>query len=1581
MSAMNPVQVATNIKNKYIQYLLTTFKIDDNNLEKQFKDELYKDGKLSKGPYLEVSNSFKKGRSINELIKNSILVKEFNNFKSPSFPFQNKDINIYFHQEQAIVKATSGENIIVSTGTGSGKTESFLIPILNQLLKEKEESKLCPGVRALILYPMNALVNDQIERFRKLLKDYPEITFGKFTGETEQTEKKAKKIQEEQIKNSDIIPNEIISRDEMRKNPPHILITNYAMLEYLMLRPEDNVFFNGPYSKEWKFIILDEAHTYKGALGIEVSMLLRRLKETIKKTGNIQFILTSASLGRGIEDNQDIVKFAENLTGENFKSENIIGATRVKYDTSGEEEIPFEIYEKILKNLDQKEKIIQIFKENNYLKWFKETEINSLLIEELLYEFVRKDRNFYKLRTLLKEPKEIFEIYKEMNINNIDDIFNFIEVASNAKRDGIELFRAKYHYFFKALEGGFLSLVPEKKFYLNRMEEIEIENEKVKVFEISTCKFCNEIYLVGELKSSSNGNYKILNQKNNYMAEDVGADLEYFLLNSSIIDKNEDESYDEDENIKEEQNILCGKCGAIFNKSSLDGRCSCGEKYLVDVIKIVRDRREKKPLHTCRACGSTNPASSILKRFIIGVEGATAALGTALHESLPDKKIKEIFNKDIEKNLNENKFFKFKPKLKSKETEENLRQFLVFSDSRQSAAYYATYMEESYNKFLRKRVVFEVVSKSNHDLSIYELIDEVTAIFEQNKIFDQNDCKKEAYKSVFFELFSLDRRYSLEGLGLMQFYINFSEIGEITNLTSEETNRMLQECCNFFKHKGAVKHEYNIPTEVKEYFSHSLKETYISLSDSKPKENIFSWITKRNNNSRVKFIEKILNLSIGDSNELLEVIWKYILNNEEHPFLIGQAGAYQLDLQKIKVRYGEKIDWYYCDCCKKITPNNIKNICPTYGCTGTLKKIDPEKLYGDNHYRNLTKSLLIKPFKINEHTAQLDSKLAYKIQKKFTDKKINVLSCSTTFEMGVDVGELETVFMRNMPPSPANYSQRAGRAGRRGSSSAFTLTFCSQKSHDFTFYKNPIQMIKGMIPPPKFDIDNQKIIIRHIYAVCFSFFWKKEAAYYGDGKVINALSDDVLDAFKKYLESKPKEIKQFLTNILDKEIQEKLGIESWNWLNGLLKESSEGALYRVKKEFFSEIKEIEEAELKIKELINTKNKVRKEIFDLSRIQGMKSNIESKITINYFAQKNLLPRYGFPVDTVELHSNNKDELRLSRDLGLAISEYAPEAQIIANGKLLTSKFIKKVPSLNWKIYNYGICKECRTLNHKIDTSLHSEEVKCLNCGNEMNLTEKYIIPEFGFRTDIITPEKAGIKKPKKLYSSDIYPIENKNAIKVAEKETQFVNGKIILKSFKDEEMGIITQNKFFICETCGYGEKAVGNINQSFKTSEHKNPSGYTCTTSLKPYNLGHRFKTDIVTISFYSSNNLNIDESILYGLLEGISNTLNIDRSDISGCLKKIDHKIDIVVYDTVPGGAGHVKRILEKNNLTKIITNTYNIVSECECGEETSCYSCLRDYSNQKYHENLVRGRVKVFLENLMGKSLKNKNHNAYSN
>lgn len=132
----------------------------------------------------------------------------------------------------------------------------------------------------------------------------------------------------------------------------------------------------------------------------------------------------------------------------------------------------------------------------------------------------------------------------------------------------------------------------------------------------------------------------------------------------------------------------------------------------------------------------------------------------------------------------------------------------------------------------------------------------------------------------------------------------------------------------------------------------------------------------------------------------------------------------------------------------------MAGVCPAYHCDGELAEIKPEKEFFDNHYYRLFRELEIRDLRIVEHTAQLNRDMAYDYQKRFKQKEIDVLSCSTTFEMGVDVGSLETVFMRNMPPMPANYAQRAGRAGRSSQSAAFALTFCNKSSHDFS-YRSP----------------------------------------------------------------------------------------------------------------------------------------------------------------------------------------------------------------------------------------------------------------------------------------------------------------------------------------------------------------------------------------------------------------------------------------------------------------------------------------------------------------------------------------------
>ncbi|MCK4470446.1 MAG: DEAD/DEAH box helicase, partial [Anaerolineae bacterium] len=276
--SLDPIQTTQAITESYLNYLSTTFRLRDVELQRQFDEALRIPGKFVKGPILEATPPFETKSTIEALIREGVLSPRFRALRSEKLPL---DRPLYQHQEEAIRKAVLyNRNIVVATGTGSGKTEAFLVPILNHLFQEDVSGGLGPGVRALLLYPMNALANDQMGRMRDLLKNCPRITFGRYTGKTERREKEAVKRYRKMFQRNPY-PNELVSREQMWKAPPHILLTNYAMLEYLLLRPDDHVFFDGEYARHWRFLVIDEAHTYTGAKGIEMAMLLRRLKDRV----------------------------------------------------------------------------------------------------------------------------------------------------------------------------------------------------------------------------------------------------------------------------------------------------------------------------------------------------------------------------------------------------------------------------------------------------------------------------------------------------------------------------------------------------------------------------------------------------------------------------------------------------------------------------------------------------------------------------------------------------------------------------------------------------------------------------------------------------------------------------------------------------------------------------------------------------------------------------------------------------------------------------------------------------------------------------------------------------------------------------------------------------------------------------------------------------------------------------------------------------------------------------------------------------------------------------------------------------
>lgn len=1568
--SFSPVNASKNIVEKYKRYLGTMFDISDENYARQFNKQMEMESILSTGPYLDVTDSFVKGKTLEELILEGKLAK---GLRKLTFPLNRP---LYKHQEKAIIdKVNKGKNVVVSTGTGSGKTECFLIPILNYLIREHEQGTLNPGVRALLIYPMNALANDQIERLREILKDYPEITYGSYTGQTRQNYSDA--LAEYKKLNNDEVPiiNELISREQMKENPPHILITNYAMLEYLMIRPQDNVFFTEENSQKWKYIVLDESHVYHGSTGIEVSMLLRRLKAKLRND-NIQYILTSATLG-GEGDNESVAEFASNLCDSKFCPDDVIRADRIKPQVQrATYTLPKEFYNIIARMITEDDIDEDIIEEIS-----RYTTINRLNnLEEILYDVILHDNTYWEIREHLFNPKTITSLANLMELST-KDIEDFVAVASKAEKNGDRLFDSRYHMFIRATESVFITLPPSGKLFLTRKHTHCDNGLDYKVFEIATCSYCHAIYLVGNINKDTNclDQYAFNN-------EDQIKDL--FLLGDRISDLDEDYSL-EDENIEAEEYEICARCGYLVRPGTSDEyRCEHGKKYYVKVYK-VKVKTESKILTKCLSCENVN-SFGILRMFFSGQEAVTSVIATALFEELPSYKLEKVileeeddtgFSSGFETSL-----------LAIQETKTNIaKQFIAFSDSRQAAAFFSSYLDQTYRNILYKRLIIETLKEATYTSrgkTFNNFVADLTFKLEKYNIAskDIDFQEKEAWKAALRELVDNRGSTSLHTMGLIGIGIDTKNIpgNKILGLTAEE----ISDICNIFAlwmmSDSAISYDANLNKADREYFSHNGIEYSYTLSDSDNKTYKRSFIPTRENmsNKRLDYLIKIMKKNgkeklISEADKFLKGFWDHIFTSNGFELMVSDGGKYKLNGEKIIINKNNK--WYYCPNCKKVTMYNIKNVCPSFRCDGTLEPIDIEKYYSDNHYYQIYQNLDIRDLRIVEHTAQLDRETAYEYQKKFKNKEVDILSCSTTFEMGVDVGSLETVFMRNMPPSPANYAQRAGRAGRSKKSAAYAITFCNKSNHDFTFFKKPENMIRGKIAPPKFRVDNEKIAIRHLYASALSYFWKLNPTYFSNAGTMIEEDDNHISGynlFLDYLDQKPNNLKQYLKDFLPSSLHEKFELNSFGWVAGLTGE--EGIFTKAIAEYNYEVNILEEA---INEAIKNHG------FGIDRLYQRVRVYKNEDILAFLSRKNVLPKYGFPVDTVEMNiveRSNKRRLglQLQRDLSMAISEYAPDSQIVANGNLITSRYIRKIPNMNWKQFDYVIC-DCKTLNisvHTTEPNLSSLE-NCKQCGKplEAHKIRTFLIPAFGFEADGDKILKPGLKKPERTYRSDAYYVGYREQVKM---ETFNIgNSKIEIGISAGDEMAILNESNFYVCESCGYAELSEKEYTRT-KRKAHNTPSGYKCRNdgrnTLKRFSLGYRYETDVVHLRFMNPDLIEYEKalSVLYGVILGVCSCLNIEQNDIAGCLEYFYNDYtrrpnrSIILYDRTPGGAGHVRRLNDEKTLECVFQETLNIMNNCNCGGEskdTSCYSCLRNYYNQKYHDILQRRYVIDFMEEVL--------------
>ena len=1555
---MNPVDLSREIEERYCRYLQTTFYFKDPVLRQSFQAAL-NTGHLSKGPYLEATPTFKRGTTPSALFGELLQHGPDQGFleaidgKRP----------LYRHQEQAIRSVFGGRNIVVATGTGSGKTEAFLYPILLHLYQEFEAGTLGSGVRALVLYPMNALANDQRERLGEICgrlkaENSPfHITFGQYIGETPEDEKDSSRHARDHmserdqnghsiIENGRVVHGELVLRCEMRATPPHILLTNYSMLEYLLLRPYDSPLFDDGRARTWTFLVLDEAHQYRGAKGIEMAMLLRRLKQRLREGGRqgpFQCIATSATLAGGDGDKPAVAEFATQLFGEPFDAADAILGETEPIPESGSSRFVSEDYRILSRALEgDVQALAQL--SSCAVRYNIAIPVNEEP-PKAVGRLLREDKRATELRRRVTgSPCDVRSIANQV----FDDLPEGERVAALSELvalllraedtgTGARLLSARYHLFLRSLEGAFLSLHPDKKIVLDRRGE-----EDTALFEIGLCRECGHHYLVGKIV-----NEKLVEAIRDPGHEDYGA--AFFLP----VDNQPSEEEDEEDNRDTKRYKLCCQCGEICRAS--DQLC-CGHGTSIVLVQQKQAEEKEDQIPRCGVCGYQG--RDPVREVIHGTDGPHAVIATTLYERLPETR----------------------------------RKVLAFADGRQEAAFFAWYLEDSYKNILGRNLILKVVqeqaSRSSERSSLQDLATGLRDVFRQKNVFppawSNRQLLREAWLALYREFLTDEPRISLEGVGLACWTIKWPRwfrapdvlTAEPWLLSHEEAHDLIFILLDTMRTDRAV--ELRTDNDISLAWADLvLQASQMRISPAETARLMNGerrWAGKTGR--RAKFLAKLYQRirpdateeeAIGAALHLLRALWDAFRRCDDNAptandhLLVRVNDARRLNPDWWRLRYigpGDII--FQCDTCGRLQAASVRGVCPRHRCPGKLQRVRREELER-NHYRLLYEAELPGSLRVEEHTAQLDKEKAREFQREFREGKIHVLSCSTTFELGVDLGSLDTIFLRNVPPEAFNYAQRVGRSGRRSGHPGFAITYCKRGPHDLYHFTEPKRMLTGKSRPPALALRNEKIITRHMVAVALSFFFRAFRERFLTVKnLFNDLSSPSgLSDFVIFLRNKRSRIEATLRRIVPNEMAAQVGLDDGSWIDKIAGKGSRFALAE------AEISSDYRAVRKLEEDAGNARDYRTAEWAKKRADTI---AEEKV-LSFLSRKAVIPKYGFPVDVVELdtqrtqQSQEGSEVSLQRDLSIAISEFAPTSKLVANKKEWKSYGLKKVAEREWDRRRYARCA-----THSVFQQWQESEPlpPQMPCGCRLQ-AHKYVIPQFGFVTERGKPKEPKARPPK-VFSTRPYFV--RSLMEAGRIELPTGSPIVSVTKASPGLMVVLCEGRrgtgFYLCGVCGAGFR-------SNQRPPHKTPQGQDCHGTLDNVSLGHEFVTDVLKLQFQTAppgeQTGYFALSLAYAIVEGAAEVLEVPSTDLSATVTHSPTGVPpIILYDNVPGGAGLVARLEREDVLKECLQAACKRVEGgCGCAPNTSCYGCLRHYRNQFAHPHLVRGPVHEYLESIL--------------
>ncbi len=1697
-----------HIKESLIQYLETQYKIADTTIYNERAEMLRLADKIVQIPFIEATPNFTVSNFLLELEKeHQFIPSGISDLVRYGVPVDRH--KLYKHQEEALL-STFGKkpNLLVATGTGSGKTEAFLLPILAKIITESKQwqapdndnlqSSYNPkteqwlhsrrnenrpaALRSIILYPMNALVNDQLTRLRRILSlgNSPSwqranlngnlIHFGMYTsltpvaGSWENDHKRrtiADYLSEIQRDWNDLperhrelggwprpLASEMLTRWDMQSAPPDILVTNYSMLEYMLMRPIEGIIFDQ--TREWLqsdphahfTLVLDEAHTYSGAKGTEVAHLIRRLKERlgIVKSKKFQAIATTASVPQGSDEK--LISFTSTLFGVTENSFSLIRASTVtdgidRRESDKLSQTAFENFQKNFELNNPRPAIENLARDLNAhdpdFTNGEEVALYDLIRENPFVEWLRN--NIARNATPLDEIEKRCWFQETTTGSRQLSTAGLLAAGSFARADQNKstppLLSLRLHAFFRGLPGLWACMDPK----------CECANQNVprqigkiyseprpwcdcgsRVLEIFTCRHCGLMFLGGIPDSHVNSLWP---------------------WSDSLTGERED--------IRQFRVFGVEKPDDNFLVTHRSTRTTLP---CVDNADNARDVFEVNPTVDNGIMISPFPGQCprCQRWRQPGVEGREVI------EPLRTKGI-QSFATIVEEN------YRFQPPQTTIEPNYG-RKSMVFSDSRREASKLASDLKQNHHNELFRQCLYFVLyackvchgsgvekieqdsppkigrksekreitcrtcngskmdpapSSLNYqqvktavlDLQIKRGIDpsrqRITNIFTQlEENWDNTYTRAELFFNADLFREVTDEVFSLEPLGLAKWEVPIlyqgqvvADIGNFPGLNTEQSYQLLQASIRLLAFERIVTAAE--PASPWEWGKDSEGELILPSERRNTTQRIYKVFQSDHgriipfNVSQNRRLGRYINAisfrllesgTLPDENgraqwvqEMDNTLWSTLTNNLN---ILTPAGAKVSMGTRPLVPFGIRLSRFalsplpqdqihQCNACKYIMSVPLFNVCMRCGQRTSPIAFEQIRTYFKTGalYANPTNDQPDPyPFKASEHTAQVESKEARNEERWFQDifhgnqnpydHRVDALSVTTTMEMGIDIGSLLFVGLRNVPPAVANYQQRAGRAGRRGSALASVYTFCQPRGHDQYYFKKPKAIVSDPPRVPSLHFANEVIARRHFRALILQSFFEE------------------VDLGEQQLFKIWGTIKYYLDNNLNRRLESFIH-SNRKELNGRIQFIVSTTLYNQVAGWIQELP--------------------REIHNYC--QSKDNNDELFVSL---LNSGMLPKYAFPVDVVSLSIPNEnidhpaDDFTetMQRDLKIAISEYAPGAEITKQTAQRTYKYtsvgIHDPFDADPNYVSQGAIVECRQCQNIIvmDGVNPAVPTMCPICQSAELSVMQFIRPR-GFTVDGALPNAGrvaynsldGLERGPE--ASAVKLMMGENTLVAAGKRTFFDDRLDALINIGD--LVIVNKGRdrgnpgFYICRDCGR-ELDPSNPNRHTRPADvpptvgfrHGPRKGSYCPNQ-PPYSndklvLSHKFHSEILLLGvklppeldapFRETSGFAIWYS--FGTLVAIAaaRVLQIDPSEIKVGVRPLNrgnHKIhgEIFLYDDVPGGAGYARSILA--NLNEILQLAHRIASECLNPDCTgACYQCLLDYKNQSFHHILSR-------------------------